>query len=93
MFFMGVTDMLKSLKNHLEFRLFLKMMHQRYSQALEDGDHQAMMEAGGSLCLVYSSLGNHAYACKWADEFWRLWGQHQSQAVINPRAPLPGDGD
>lgn len=71
--------MLHSLINHLEFRLFLRMMQERYVQALAAEDTDNMLAASGSLGLAYSSMGNDAYARKWADEFWRCWARQQQR--------------
>jgi len=38
-----------------------------------------MLAASGSLGLAYSSMGNDAYARKWADEFWRCWARQQQR--------------
>ncbi len=62
---------MRQLINHLKFRLFLMMTQERYVQALAAADAEGMLAASGTLCLAYSSLGNAAYAKKWADEFWR----------------------
>ena len=64
---------MQKLISHLELRIFLKMMHERYAHELNAGNVPEMMSAAGSLCLAYSSLGNPDFARRWADEFWRCW--------------------
>ncbi len=61
---------LEQLQDHMAMRLFIAVMQEKYSQAMQRAEPAHILEAAAALTIAYVRIGNVLLAQKWADEFW-----------------------